>query len=181
LEGVAAFDRSPCRFFPLQDGSQDCFYGHFEPSRASPANTTTTTTMFEAVLTEGAMFKGIIDAIKDLVSDCNLDCSEEEISIQSMDSAHVSLVSVNLGSAAFQHYRCDRPASLGINTANMAKIFKMMGKDDNLTLKAEDEADSMTILFEGSKQDTVADFGKSQGATKKTVGLGTCTSSPFPD
>jgi hypothetical protein len=48
-------------------------------------------------------------------------------------------------------------------------------------LKAEDEADSMTILFEGSKQDTVADFGKSQGATKKTVGLGTCTSSPFPD
>ena len=120
--------------------------------------------MFEAVLTEGAMFKGIIDAIKDLVSDCNLDCSEEEISIQSMDSAHVSLVSVNLGSAAFQHYRCDRPASLGINTANMAKIFKMMGKDDNLTLKAEDEADSMTILFEGSKQDTVADFGKSQGA-----------------
>jgi proliferating cell nuclear antigen len=77
-----------------------------------------------------------------------------------MDSAHVSLVSVNLGSAAFQHYRCDRPASLGINTANMAKIFKMMGKDDNLTLKAEDEADSMTILFEGSKQDTVADFGK---------------------
>lgn len=116
--------------------------------------------MFEAVLTEGAMFKGILDAIKDLVADCNLDCSEEEISIQSMDSAHVSLVSVNLGSAAFQHYRCDKPASLGINTANMSKIFKMMGKDDNLTLKAEDEADSMTVLFEGSKQDTVADFGK---------------------
>ena len=41
----------------------------------------------------------------------------------------------------------------------MSKIFKMMGKDDSLTLKAEDGADSMTLMFEGTKQDTIADFG----------------------
>lgn len=116
--------------------------------------------MFEAHLDEGKTFKDIIEAIKDLVTDCNLDCSEEEVSIQSMDSAHVSLVSVQLASTCFSHYRCDRPNSLGINTQNMSKIFKMMGKDDSLTLKAEDGADSMTLMFEGSKQDTIADFGR---------------------
>mmetsp|Transcript_88196 Transcript_88196/g.172525 ORF Transcript_88196/g.172525 Transcript_88196/m.172525 type:complete len:259 (+) Transcript_88196:86-862(+) len=114
--------------------------------------------MFEAHLEDGKTFKDIIEAIKDLVTDCNLDCSEEEVSIQSMDSAHVSLVSVQLASTCFSHYRCDRPNSLGINTQNMSKIFKMMGKDDSLTLKAEDGADSMTLMFEGSKQDTIADF-----------------------
>jgi proliferating cell nuclear antigen len=118
--------------------------------------------MFEARLTDGKILKQIIDAIKDLVTDCNLDCSAEEISIQSMDSAHVSLVSVSLSSAAFDHFRCDRPNQLGINTVNLAKIFKMLNNDDMLTLKAEDNADSLTMMFEGGgKNETIADFGKS--------------------
>lgn len=115
--------------------------------------------MFEARLAEGKTMKQIIEAIKDLVTDCNLDCSEEELTIQSMDSAHVSLVAVSLSSGAFDHYRCDRPNSLGINTQNMSKIFKMLGGDDSVTLKAEDEADSLTLVFEGNKADTIADFG----------------------
>lgn len=102
--------------------------------------------------------KQVIEAIKDLVKDCNLDCSEEEVSIQSMDSAHVSLVAVRLGAAAFDQYRCDRPNALGINTANMSKIFKMLNNDDVVTLKAEDEGDALTMLFEGNKKDTIADF-----------------------
>ena len=116
--------------------------------------------MFEARLTQGRTMKQVVEAIKDLVADCNLDCSEEEISIQSMDSAHVSLVAVRLGQEAFDHYRCDRPNSLGINTANMSKIFKMLKNDDMLTLKAEDDADALTMMFEASKSDTIADFGK---------------------
>ena len=118
--------------------------------------------MFEAVLPEGKTFKHIIEAIKDLVGDCNLDCSEEEISIQSMDSAHVSLVAVRLGSNAFNQYRCDRPNSLGISTGNMDKILKMLGDKDSITFKAEDDKpDSLTLLFEGENDnDTIADFGR---------------------
>ena len=117
--------------------------------------------MFEAVLPEGKTFKHIIEAIKDLVGDCNLDCSEEEISIQSMDSAHVSLVAVRLGAEAFDQYRCDRPNSLGISTANMDKILKMLGDKDAITFKAEDDKpDSLTLLFEGQNDsDAIADFG----------------------
>jgi hypothetical protein len=125
--------------------------------------------MFEAVLTEGKTFKHIIEAIKDLVGDCNLDCSEEDISIQSMDSAHVSLVAVRLGSEAFSSYRCDRPNSLGISTNSMDKILKMLGDKDNITFKAEDDKpDTLTMLFE-SEQDNgpIADFGKSSGTNAK--------------
>jgi proliferating cell nuclear antigen len=114
--------------------------------------------MFEARLTQGKIMKQIIEAIKDLVNDCNVDCSEEEISIQSMDSAHVSLVAVRLSSAAFDHFRCDRPNSLGINTGNMSKIFKMLNDNDMVTFKAEDDADTLTMMFEGGKNDTIADF-----------------------
>ena len=115
--------------------------------------------MFEARLLEGETFKQIIDSIKDLLTDTNIECTEEEMSIQAMDSAHVSLVAVSLSAAAFDHYRCDRQITLGVNTANMAKIFKMIGKEDTFVLKSEDEADVLTMMFEGKTADTIADFG----------------------
>jgi proliferating cell nuclear antigen PCNA len=116
--------------------------------------------MFEARLTEGAQFKNVIEAIKELLTDTNMDCTEDEMTIQAMDSAHVSLVAVSLKSSEFETYRCDRTLSLGMNTANMSKIFKMMGKDDALVLKAEDEGDNLTIMFESANDSsTIADFG----------------------
>ena len=115
--------------------------------------------MFEARLVQGHILKNIVDSVKDLVNDANLECSEEEISIQCMDSSHVSLVAVSLQAAAFDHYRCDRPLALGVNSGNMAKIMKMMGRDDVVVLKAEDEPDNLTLMFESTKTDTIADFG----------------------
>lgn len=114
--------------------------------------------MFEARLTQGRIFKALIESIKDLVQDANIDCSEDELSIQAMDSSHVSLVAVTLRSAGFDHFRCDRPISLGFNSANMSKILKCAGNDDVVTLKAEDEGDTLTLMFESEGQDRIADF-----------------------
>ena len=115
--------------------------------------------MFEARLTQGRIFKALIESIKDLVQDANIDCSEDELSIQAMDSSHVSLVAVTLRSSGFDHFRCDRPISLGFNSANMSKILKCAGNDDVVTLKAEDEGDTLTLMFESEGQDRIADFG----------------------
>ena len=117
--------------------------------------------MFEARLVEGYIMKHIIDALKDLVNDTNVECGPEEISVQCMDSAHVSLVAVELASTAFEQYRCDRQLTLGVNSANLSKIFKMMNKDDILLMKAEDEPETLSLVFEGSKNNTIADFGES--------------------
>eukprot|EP00568_Trieres_chinensis_P008412 CAMPEP_0183294390 /NCGR_PEP_ID=MMETSP0160_2-20130417/2753_1 /TAXON_ID=2839 ORGANISM="Odontella Sinensis, Strain Grunow 1884" /NCGR_SAMPLE_ID=MMETSP0160_2 /ASSEMBLY_ACC=CAM_ASM_000250 /LENGTH=262 /DNA_ID=CAMNT_0025455711 /DNA_START=161 /DNA_END=949 /DNA_ORIENTATION=+ len=116
--------------------------------------------MFEARINQGRIFKQLIESIKDLVQDANIDCTEDDVSIQAMDSSHVSLVSVTLRSSGFDHYRCDRPISLGFNSANMAKILKCAGNDDEITLKAEDAdaADTLTLMFESPKQDRIADF-----------------------
>eukprot|EP00527_Entomoneis_sp_CCMP2396_P000398 CAMPEP_0198144580 /NCGR_PEP_ID=MMETSP1443-20131203/16640_1 /TAXON_ID=186043 /ORGANISM="Entomoneis sp., Strain CCMP2396" /LENGTH=264 /DNA_ID=CAMNT_0043807991 /DNA_START=60 /DNA_END=854 /DNA_ORIENTATION=+ len=114
--------------------------------------------MFEARLVEGNILKQVIESIKDLVQDTNIDIGQEELAIQCMDSAHVSLVAISLSASAFDRYRCDKPLQLGINTANMSKIFKMMNKTDILILKAEDDGDILTLMFEGEKNETIADF-----------------------
>lgn len=114
--------------------------------------------MFEARLVQGRVFKQLIEALKDLVQDANIDCSEDELSIQAMDSSHVSLVHVVLRSEGFDHYRCDRAISLGFNSTNMSKILKCAGNDDIITLKSEDTADALTLMFESPKNDRIADF-----------------------
>ncbi len=126
------------------------------------SNTTTykQLTMFEARLTQGKVFKQLIEALKDLVQEANIDCSDDEISIQAMDNSHVSLVAVSLRSGGFDHFRCDRPISLGFNAANMGKILKCAGNEDIITLKAEDEGDALTMMFESPSGDRIADFGK---------------------
>eukprot|EP00955_Chlamydomonas_euryale_P091088 364595-Chlamydomonas_euryale.AAC.13 len=83
--------------------------------------------MFEARLTQGNLLKKLVDAVKELCKEVNWDISSSGIHMQSMDSSHVCLVAFELKSDGFDHFRCDRPLTLGINLENMAKILKCAG------------------------------------------------------
>eukprot|EP01100_Stratorugosa_tubuloviscum_P010264 TRINITY_DN4384_c0_g1_i1.p1 TRINITY_DN4384_c0_g1~~TRINITY_DN4384_c0_g1_i1.p1 ORF type:complete len:274 (+),score=140.68 TRINITY_DN4384_c0_g1_i1:42-824(+) len=114
--------------------------------------------MFEARLNQAALLKKILDAIHSLVNDANFEISSTGISLQCMDSSHVSLVSLLLRSDGFEHFRCDRNLTLGILLSSMSKILKCAGNDDTVTLKSEDKADSIAIIFENPKKDKLSDF-----------------------
>ncbi|VDN11342.1 unnamed protein product [Dibothriocephalus latus] len=73
--------------------------------------------MFEARLQQADVWKKIIDAVKDLVQEATLDCSDSGISLQAMDSG-----------------------------------------TDSVTLKAGDQADTITFLFESRNQEKVSEF-----------------------
>jgi proliferating cell nuclear antigen len=109
-------------------------------------------------MTEGSMLKKLTEAMKDLVTEANFDCSTTGVSLQAMDSSHVSLVALLLRADGFDHFRCDRNISLGINLASMGKVLKCCNNDDIVTLKADDNADSMTFMFENQSQDRISDF-----------------------
>ena len=79
-----------------------------------------TAAMFEARLVQGSILKKILDAIKDLVTDASWDCSPNGMSLQAMDTSHVSLVSVQLNGDGFDKYRCDRNVTLGMNLLRFA-------------------------------------------------------------
>ena len=77
----------------------------------------------------------VLEATKDLVTDANFDCSATGFALQAMDSSHVSLVSLQLRSDGFEHFRCDRNLSMGMNLVNMAKMLKCAGNEDIITMK----------------------------------------------
>ena len=115
--------------------------------------------MFEAKLTQGSQLKKVIESIRDLVTDANLDCSELGIVMQAMDSSHVSLCALHLRSEGFEHYRCDKAFSMGVNTPYMSKILKCAGNDDSITLKhSDDQQDSVAMEFVSPSEDRVSEF-----------------------
>ncbi|GBF93460.1 proliferating cell nuclear [Raphidocelis subcapitata] len=104
--------------------------------------------MLEARLTQGSLLKKTVDAIKDLVTDCNLECTPAGMSMQAMDSSHVCLVTLLLRADGFEMYRCDRNRMLGLSVGNLAKVLKCAGNDDVITIRAQDEGDTVDYQIE---------------------------------
>jgi len=103
--------------------------------------------MFEAKLAEGHILKKIIEAIKDLVTDVNIDVTPSGLSLQAMDTSHVALVSLNLSSEGFEEFRCDNNVVLGINILNLSKVLKLADATDSITLQADQDASTLKIIF----------------------------------
>lgn len=114
--------------------------------------------MFEARLVQGSLLKKVLESIKDLLNEATWDCNSTGMSLQAMDSSHVSLVSLQLRSDGFDTYRCDRNLSLGINLGSMSKILKCASNDDAITVKAGDQSDTVTYMFESPNGEKVSDY-----------------------
>ncbi|KAB5563616.1 proliferating cell nuclear antigen, N-terminal domain-containing protein [Coniochaeta sp. 2T2.1] len=114
--------------------------------------------MLEARLGQAEILKKVVDAIKDLVQDCNFDCNDSGIALQAMDNSHVALVSMNLQAEVFSPYRCDRNIALGVNLTSLTKVLRAAQNNDMLTLKAEDAPDSLNLVFESSAQDRISEY-----------------------
>lgn len=76
--------------------------------------------MFEARLVQGSVLKRVLEALKDLITEACWDLGSGGISLQSMDSSHVSLVQLTLRSEGFDTYRCDRNIAMGVNLSRSA-------------------------------------------------------------
>ncbi|NWQ81960.1 PCNA protein, partial [Columbina picui] len=99
--------------------------------------------MFEARLVQGSVLKRVLEALKDLITEACWDLGSGGISLQSMDSSHVSLVQLTLRSEGFD---------------TMSKILKCAGNEDIITLRAEDNADTLALVFEAPNQEKVSDY-----------------------
>jgi len=114
--------------------------------------------MLEARLEQADLLKKIVDAIKDLVQDCNFDCNDSGVALQAMDNSHVALVSMMLKAESFSPYRCDRNVALGLNLTSLTKVLRAAQNEDILTIKAEDAPDVLNLVFESSESDRLSEY-----------------------
>lgn len=128
--------------------------------------------MFEAQMAQAALLKQIIESIRELITEATFEVSGTGMMLQAMDSSHVSLVALNLRSDGFQLFRADRPFSMGMNLNHMAKMLKCAGKDDTLTMRADEASDLVTFLFESPGNERLAEFElKLMDITSENLGI----------
>ncbi|KAJ3122818.1 proliferating cell nuclear antigen [Physocladia obscura] len=108
--------------------------------------------MLECTIGQAATLKKILDAVKELVTDGNFDCSDAGLALQAMDNSHVALVALLLRASAFHPYRCDANLSLGINLVSLSKILKCASNDDQVSIKADSNVDSLSLTFESKSK-----------------------------
>ncbi len=114
--------------------------------------------MLEAKLLQSVVLKKIVDALKDLINEAKFEFTSSGMTLQSMDSAHVILVSLLLRADGFESYRCDRSIPLGINMASLAKIIRAASNEDSVTLRADDDGESLNLIFEPASGGRVSDY-----------------------
>jgi len=106
----------------------------------------------ECILQKGEIFKHVIDAIKDLSSDANIDFTRDGLQIQAMDSAHVSLCSLLMRTELFKSFSCPDAISLGINMKALAMVLS--GAKGELHMRSNGETLDLTV----HKLDGTADY-----------------------
>jgi proliferating cell nuclear antigen len=114
--------------------------------------------MFELRLNQSGQLKKIIEAIKDIVCDVNFDCNSQGLSLQAMDQAHVSLVTLILRPEAFEFFRCDKSITLGINLLSLYKILKCASGEDSVTISCKENLEILSFLFESPTNDKISEF-----------------------
>lgn len=79
-------------------------------------------------------FRGLFEALKEVLTDCNIHFDAEGMKILSIDSSHVALVHNRLHAKNFQDYYCEKPFTIGVNVRNLFKLLKNITSDGTLTL-----------------------------------------------
>lgn len=112
--------------------------------------------MFDCKLVEGQNLKKCVNALKELIEQAAWDISEDGIQLQSMDSSHVALVQMNIGSDSFETFRCDQAMQIGLNMTNLHKIFGAFS-NGSVSMSADGEdADTVQFVFESAKESSAA-------------------------
>lgn len=113
--------------------------------------------MFHIVYTSGSKFKQLLDSMKDIVNDVNVNITADGLSMRAMDSGHVAFVCLDIPSQDFDVYECAQETTLGLNIQNMCTIFKCLQGESKVHLSQdEDNENVLTIQFKGETQN--ADF-----------------------
>ena len=83
---------------------------------------------------QSSAFRVLIEALKEILQDVNIEFDETGFKIVTMDVSHTVLVHLKLEAANFEHYYSKKKLILGINMTNFFKLIKTMGNNDTLTL-----------------------------------------------
>jgi proliferating cell nuclear antigen len=109
----------------------------------------TSSYLLEIKTMQATTFKQVIDALKEILMDVNLEFDETGMKIVAMDNTHVVLVHLKLDADRFETYTCEKKLYVGINMLKLHMLIKTISNNDVLTLFVErDDPNMLGIRIE---------------------------------
>ncbi len=90
--------------------------------------------LFNIQTVQSGAFRVLIEALKDILTDCNFIIDETGIKLIATDNSHNVLIHMKLKAENFDYYECKKKITIGINMTNMYKLIKTMSNSETLTL-----------------------------------------------
>jgi len=115
--------------------------------------------LFEIKTVQSGAFRSLIEAVKEIVTEANLEFTSEGIKVVNVDETHTVLVYLKLFGERFESYYCPMKYILGINMIYFFKLIKTMGNNDSLTLYLpQSNPNKLGIRMENSDKSTVTNY-----------------------
>lgn len=97
----------------------------------------------------------LFEALKDILTDVNLQISSEGLKIISMDGSKQAVVNLKLESNKFEKFYCKNPIRAGLNMTSLYKIIKSVKNSDIITFYIlSDSSTKLQIEIENKEKKT---------------------------
>jgi proliferating cell nuclear antigen len=115
--------------------------------------------LLEIKTVQSPPFRCLIEALKEILTDANIEFDETGMKIIAMDASHTVLVHLKLESKNFETFYCPEKLTLGISMLNFFKLIKTLGNNDTLSLSVEkDDPNKLGIKIENGEKNSVTRY-----------------------
>ena len=101
---------------------------------AAAASAAASEYVFRLRTVKAAPFRTLTEAIKDILTDANLEIDSTGLKISALDGTHTIMVHLRLRADRFDEFYCPAKQVLGVNMINFFKLVKMMSNNESIVL-----------------------------------------------
>ncbi len=115
--------------------------------------------LFEIKTVQSSAFRTLIEALKEILTEANLEFDQNGIKVVAVDETHTNLVYLRLNADRFEHYYCPAKYVLGVNMIYLFKLIKTLENNDHLTfyLPAKNP-NKLGIMMQNAEKQTTKNY-----------------------
>jgi len=108
---------------------------------------------------QAPIFKQVVDALKDILTDVNLEIDKSGLKIVAMDNTNIVLIHLKLEAEKFEEYFCEKKMYIGICMLKLHMLIKTIGTNDLLVLYVKkDEPNSLGIKIINNEKNVETNY-----------------------
>ena len=113
----------------------------------------------EAKTVQTNAIKQCNEALKEILTDANIEWNENGLKIITLDPSNTILVHLKLEKENFEYFHCSKRMFIGINVLNLFKLLRTLTNNDALTLFIEENnINQLGIRIENGEKNTLTTY-----------------------